>query len=80
VGKKQSYESAIKKLEQIVMDLETGDPSLEKALNKFEEGIQLAKFCSEKLDETEKKVAALMKDRNGALEEHPFFDGKDETV
>jgi exodeoxyribonuclease VII small subunit len=69
---KKTFEQAIKQLEQIVQDLESGDMPLEKAVKKFEEGIQLAKFCSEKLDETEKRITILMQDSNGKLSETPF--------
>lgn len=63
MAKKRTFETALKELEQIVMDLETGDSSLEKALKKFEDGVGLAKFCSEKLEEIEKKVTVLMEDQ-----------------
>jgi len=62
----------MKLLEQIVLELETGDPPLEKALKKFEEGVQLARFCSEKLDVTEKKISVLLQDQNGNVTEKPF--------
>jgi len=69
---KQSFESAMKRLEQIVEELESGDLSLENALKKFEEGVQLSKFCTNKLDETEKKVQVLLKTKEGVLAEQPF--------
>ena len=69
---KQTFESAIKKLEQIVGDLESGDLPLEKALKKFEEGVQLSTFCTRILDETEKKVTILLQDKDGNLVEEPF--------
>jgi len=69
---KKTFEQAIKQLEQIVQDLESGDMPLEKAVKIFEEGIQLSKFCSEKLDETEKRITILMQDSNGELSEAPF--------
>ena len=69
---KQTFEQAMKKLEQIVQELERGDQPLEKALKKFEEGVQLSKFCSEKLDETEKRVTILLQDQKGNLFEKPF--------
>ncbi len=69
---KQTFEKAIKQLEQIVNDLETGDLPLEKALKKFEDGVALSKFCNEQLDETEKKVTLLLKDSQGNLTETPF--------
>jgi exodeoxyribonuclease VII small subunit len=72
MAKKQTFESAMKQLEQIVLEMETGDPPLEKALKKFEEGVKLAKFCSEQLDVTEKKITTLVKDQSGTLAEKPF--------
>ena len=57
----------MQQLEQIVDDLEAEDLPLEKALKKFEEGIKLSKFCTAKLDETEKKVTLLLKDENGTV-------------
>ena len=70
---KMTFEQAMKKLEQIVQELESGDQPLEKALNKFEEGMKLSKFCSEKLDETEKKVTVLLQDQKGDIFEAPFI-------
>jgi exodeoxyribonuclease VII small subunit len=75
---KKTFEQALKQLEQIVQDLESGDMALEKAIKKFEEGIQLSKFCSRKLDETEKKITTLMQDSDGQLTEIPFDAGNDD--
>jgi exodeoxyribonuclease VII small subunit len=69
---KKTFEQAMKQLEQIVQDLESGDMPLEKAIKTFEEGIQLSKFCSEKLDETEKRITILMQDAEGKISETPF--------
>ena len=69
---KQTFEKAMKTLEQIVNELESGDQPLEKAIKKFEEGVQLSKFCSEKLDETEKRVTILLQDQKGDYFEKPF--------
>lgn len=74
---KQTFEKAMKKLEQIVQELESGDLSLEKAIKKFEEGVQLSKFCSSKLDETEKRVTLLMQDTEGNVLEKPFLSEND---
>ena len=70
---KQTFEKAMKKLEQIVQELESGDLPLEKTITKFEEGVKLSKFCSNKLDETEKKVTILMQDTEGNVLEKPFM-------
>ena len=69
----KTFETAMKQLEQIVKDLETGDMPLEKAIKKFEEGIQISKYCSGKLDESEKRITLLMRDSDGEkVSEIPF--------
>jgi exodeoxyribonuclease VII small subunit len=70
----QTFELALKKLEKIVEELESGDLPLEKSLKKFEEGIELSKFCSKKLEETEAKISQLVKDANGNPMEVPLDD------
>jgi exodeoxyribonuclease VII small subunit len=73
---KKSFEQAMKQLEQIVQDLESSDMPLEKAIKKFEEGIQLSKFCTEKLDESEKRITILIQDAAGNIAEVPFDNQK----
>lgn len=63
----------MKQLEEIVQELETGDLPLERAIKKFEEGIKLSKFCSEALDETEKRIQILLQDQEGKITEKPFI-------
>ena len=74
---KKTFEQAMKQLEQIVQDLESGDMPLEKAIKTFEEGVQLSKFCSQKLDETEKRITILMQNSDGKIAEVPFSDDYD---
>ena len=69
---KKTFEQLMKQLEQIIQELESGDLPLEKAIKKFEEGIQLSRFCSKMLDETEKKVSILLEDTEGNITETPF--------
>lgn len=76
---KQTFESAMKRLESIVRELESGDLALDEALKKFQEGVKLSKLCSNKLDETEKKVSILLKDEEGNVRAKAFFPEKNET-
>ena len=69
---KKSFEQSLRQLEKIVQELESGDLPLEKAIKKFEEGVQLSKYCSQKLDETEERINLLMKDDSGEVTEVPF--------
>lgn len=70
---KITFEKSLKQLEQIVKELESGNLPLEKAMKKFEEGVNLSKHCSEKLDETEKKISVLLRDNKGGITEEPFM-------
>jgi exodeoxyribonuclease VII small subunit len=76
---KKSFEQALQLLEKIVQELESGDLPLEKAMSKFEEGIQLTRFCSQKLDETEQKINLLLQDQQGNVSSKPFT-ADDEAV
>jgi exodeoxyribonuclease VII small subunit len=68
----KTFEQSMKQLERIVQELEGGDLPLESAIKKFEEGMKLTKFCTEKLDDIEKKVSILLKDAEGRIAEKPF--------
>ncbi|MDP3791266.1 MAG: exodeoxyribonuclease VII small subunit [Candidatus Omnitrophota bacterium] len=70
------FEDALKKLEKIVDDLESGNLSLDDALGKYEEGIKLSKLCAKKLEVAKKKVEILLKSEDGSVELKPF----DETM
>ncbi|MBW1858817.1 MAG: exodeoxyribonuclease VII small subunit [Deltaproteobacteria bacterium] len=69
---KQTFENAMKRLEAIVQDLESGDLTLDEAMKKFQEGVKLSSLCSQRLDETEKRVSILLKDEDGKVRVEPF--------
>jgi len=69
---KKTFEQSMKQLEHIVVELESGELPLEQAIKKFEEGMELSRFCSQKLDETERKVTLLMQNNAGRPVEKPF--------
>ena len=71
---KQTFESAMNRLESIVHELESGDLTLDEAMKKFQEGVKLSKLCSNKLDETEKKVSILLENEEGSIRVEPFED------
>ena len=69
---KQTYEAALEDIERIVEQLESGELSLEDSLAVFEKGVGLTKYCYQKLDEVEKKIELLVKDKDGKLRLKPF--------
>jgi exodeoxyribonuclease VII small subunit len=66
------FESALEDLERVVEQLETGALSLEDSLSAFEKGVGLVKFCNQKLNEVEKKIDFLVKDKEGKLQLKAF--------
>jgi len=66
------FETSLKKLEDIVKRLEGGSLSLEESLKAFEEGVKHSAFCSGKLDEAERRVEILLKQKDGSLKREPF--------
>jgi exodeoxyribonuclease VII small subunit len=67
-----SFETALKELEGIVKQLETGEAKLEESLVLFERGVRLSRYCSEKLEEAEKKIEMLVRDTRGEYKAVPF--------
>ncbi len=70
--KVKDFETALKSLEDIVQQLEKGDLSLDRALELFEEGVRVSRFCHGKLEEAERKVETLIRAADGSLTEVPF--------
>lgn len=70
--RKERFEDALSRLEKVVSQLEQGDVPLEESLKLFEEGIRLSRYCNQKLDEAEKRVEILLKDKEGAFRAEPF--------
>ncbi len=61
------FEKAMKRLEQIVEELEKGELDIDKSLEIFEEGIKMSRVCSKKLNEAEAKIEKLTEDKKGEL-------------
>jgi exodeoxyribonuclease VII small subunit len=66
------FESALKRLEEIVRKLEAGELSLDYTLELFEEGIKLSRFCHSRLEQAERRVEILLKDESGQTRAVPF--------
>lgn len=66
------FEEAIKKLDEIAKDLESGELSLDDSVEKFEEGMKLSKTCTKILNDAEKKINLLI-DNDGEISEENFI-------
>jgi exodeoxyribonuclease VII small subunit len=74
---KKTFETALSRLEEITRELEDGELSLDKSLKKFDEGIQLARFCSDQLNEARAKVELLL-EKDGEIVAVPFAEDDSE--
>ena len=52
----KDFEAAIAELEGIVKKMEDGDLTLEKALELYERGVQLSRFCHSRLEAAERRI------------------------
>ena len=67
-----SYDAVVARLEQVVAALEAGDLPLEASVEKFAEGIQLARDAARRLDEAEARVEQLVQGAGGEDAVEPF--------
>ena len=67
-----TFETALKRLEEIVHLLEAGNAPLTDSLSLFEEGIKLVKLCNSQLDGAEQKVKLLTENPDGSIKAEDF--------
>ena len=61
----RTFEKAFTRLERLVRDLEAGQITLEQALELYAEGVELIKFCRNKLERAEQQMAVLSEGMDG---------------
>ena len=64
---KMTYEQAITRLEDIIVQLENNKIPLEESILLFQEGIELSQYCDKKLKNIQTKIAQIYED--GQLKE-----------
>jgi exodeoxyribonuclease VII small subunit len=73
-GGEIKFETALKRMEEIVAKLEGGDLELEKSIALFEEGVKMSKTLQKKLDEAGLKIEQLVRERDGSQATEPMAD------
>lgn len=58
--KEKSFEVAIKELEKIIQDLESGDVNLDDSINKYIEAMKLIEYCEGKLNNANKTINKIV--------------------
>jgi len=75
-----TFEVSLKRLEEIVGQLEGNKLDLEQSLEIFEEGVKLVRFCTGRLDAAERRIEILLADKEGHLRAEPFPEDAADTV
>jgi exodeoxyribonuclease VII small subunit len=75
-----TFEGALKRLEEIVAQLEGNKLELEQSLQIFEEGVKLVRFCTGRLDAAERRIEILLADKAGRLRAEPFPEEPADTT
>jgi exodeoxyribonuclease VII small subunit len=76
--KKMSFEDAMKRIEEIVSDLERGDLPLEQSLDRFEEAVKLARSCHETLETASKRISKLVRTEGDGFTLEPLDEPRED--
>ncbi|MBM3821452.1 MAG: exodeoxyribonuclease VII small subunit [Verrucomicrobia bacterium] len=66
------FEDALKRLEEVVESMETGDLPLDKLMKQYEEGSRLVALCQKRLAEAEQKMAQIERKADGEIVVKPL--------
>lgn len=77
---KLTFEQSLKRLEEIVRALESGETPLEESIALFEEGVKLSGYCNTLLETAEQKVTVLTKNASGEISETAMTEMQNEYV
>jgi len=64
MAKEKTFEENLKELESILKELETGNVDLDKAIEKYNEAMKLAKVCGDKLTNAKESINKILTDNN----------------
>lgn len=68
-NKELPFEEALKNLEGIVNDLESGELSLDSLLEKYTQGVTLSKLCLDQLNHAEQVIDKMVQENKGEFYE-----------
>lgn len=74
----KTFEEKLRKIKDIADELESGRLSLDKSIEKFEEGTKLIKECHENLTEIKQKITVLIEDSEGNVTEEEYNADEEE--
>jgi len=78
--KKESFETYLSQVDDAVKALEGGKLKLEESIEKYETGIKALRQCHAILDQAEKKIQLLVKEKDGTLSAKDFEPAGEEKA
>jgi exodeoxyribonuclease VII small subunit len=66
------FEDFLKQVEEAVRSLESGNLGLEESIGRYESGMTALKRCYEILEQAEKKIEQLVRQKDGSLGTRPI--------
>ena len=78
--KKETFETYLAQVEAAVKSLEGGKLQLEESIEKYESGIKALRQCYTILDQAEKKIQLLVKEKDGSLSAKDFEPAGEEKA
>jgi exodeoxyribonuclease VII small subunit len=70
--KKETFEVYLKQVEETVKSLEGGKLGLEESIEKYETGVKALRQCYAILEQAERKIQLLVKEKDGSLTAKDF--------
>jgi exodeoxyribonuclease VII small subunit len=70
-----SFEAALREIESIVAAMEEGDLDLDPSLKAYQRGMELLKFCQDKLTDAENKIRVFDQGKLSELKPGDFKSG-----
>lgn len=67
-----TFESAMQQLDTLVRQLESGQGSLDDAIQNYEKGAQLRAFCEQRLKDAELRISQIAVAADGTVSAKPF--------
>ena len=78
--KKETFETYMTQVQETVSALEGGKLGLEQSIEKYETGIKALRQCYSILDQAEKKIQLLVKEKDGSLSAKDFEPAGEEKA
>lgn len=69
---KQNFEDSLRKLEQLVSEMESGQLPLDEMMRRFEEGQKLAASCTRELDAIRRRIEKVVSAPNAPPQIEPL--------